>query len=61
MIKVKSLEIREIEYSYDKRSREYIELTKKLAEAGKIMGIVLLDHVIIGYDRNYGFKECGIL
>jgi len=42
-------------------SREDIEITKKLAEAGKIIGIELLDHVIIGHDRNYGFKECGQL
>ena len=42
-------------------SREDIEITKKLAEAGKMIGIELLDHVIIGHDRNYGFKESGIL
>ncbi|CAG0940330.1 hypothetical protein BROC_00987 [Candidatus Brocadiaceae bacterium] len=42
-------------------SREDIELTKRLSEAGKIIGIELLDHVIIGHDRNYGFKECGQL
>jgi DNA repair protein RadC len=42
-------------------SREDIEITKKLSEAGKIIGITLLDHVIIGYDRNYGFKESGQL
>lgn len=42
-------------------SREDIEITKKLAEAGKMMGIELLDHVIIGHDRNYGFKETGML
>ncbi len=42
-------------------SREDIEITKKLAEAGKMMGIELLDHVIIGHDRNYGFKEMGLL
>ncbi len=42
-------------------SREDMEITKKLAEAGKMMGIELLDHVIIGYDRNYGFKESGML
>ncbi len=46
--------------SYDPSpSREDIEITKKLSEAGKMMGIELLDHVIIGYDRNYGFKESG--
>ena len=42
-------------------SREDIELTKKLAEAGKMIGIELLDHVILGQDRNYGFKENGLL
>ena len=40
-------------------SREDIEITKKLYEAGKM--IELLDHVIIGYDRYYGFKESGQL
>jgi DNA repair protein RadC len=42
-------------------SREDIEITKKLAEAGKMIGIELLDHVILGHDRNYGFKESGML
>jgi DNA repair protein RadC len=42
-------------------SREDIEITKKIYEAGKMMGIEVLDHVIIGYDRNYGFKESGQL
>ena len=42
-------------------SREDIEITKKLCEAGKMMGIEVLDHVIIGYDRNYGFKESGLI
>ena len=42
-------------------SREDIEITKKLCEAGKMIGIEVLDHVIIGYDRNYGFKESGQL
>jgi DNA repair protein RadC len=42
-------------------SREDVEQTKKLIEAGKMMGIKLLDHVIIGYDRNYGFKENGLI
>jgi DNA repair protein RadC len=42
-------------------SREDIEITIKLSEAGKMMGIELLDHVIIGYDKNYGFKESGQL
>jgi len=42
-------------------SREDIEITKNLSEAGKMMGIELLDHVIIGYDKNYGFKESGLI
>ena len=42
-------------------SREDIEITKKLAEAGKMIGIELLDHVILGQDKNYGFKESGML
>ncbi len=42
-------------------SREDIELTKKLVESGKMIGIEILDHVIIGYDKNYGFRESGVL
>ena len=42
-------------------SREDIELTKKLVESGKIMGIDVLDHVIIGHDSCYGFQEMGLL
>nr|WP_017726789.1 DNA repair protein RadC [Halalkalibacterium ligniniphilum] len=42
-------------------SREDIEVTKRLCEAGKIIGIELLDHVIIG-DRKYiSLKEKGYL
>ncbi len=40
-------------------SREDIEITKKLAETGKIMGIDLLDHVIIGDGRHFSLKEAG--
>ncbi len=42
-------------------SREDIEITKKLVESGKMIGIEILDHVIIGFDKNYGFRESGIL
>ncbi len=46
--------------SYDPTpSREDIEITKKLAETGKIMGIDLLDHVIIGDCRHFSMKEGG--
>lgn len=42
-------------------SQEDIHVTKRLVEAGKIMGIELLDHLIIG-DRKYtSLKEKGYL
>ena len=40
-------------------SREDIDITKKLVETGKIMGIDLLDHVIIGDGRHFSMKEAG--
>ena len=40
-------------------SREDIDITKKLVETGKIMGIDLLDHVIIGDGRHISMKEAG--
>ena len=40
-------------------SREDIEITKKLVETGKIIGIDLLDHVIIGDGRHFSMKEAG--
>lgn len=38
-------------------SREDQELTKRLVEAGKLIGIHILDHIVIGDDRYYSFKE----
>lgn len=40
-------------------SREDIEITRKLVETGKIIGIDLLDHVIIGDGRHFSMKEAG--
>lgn len=42
-------------------SKEDIEVTKRVAEAGKLLGIDLLDHVIIGDPSYYSMKEEGIL
>ncbi|MGD9678914.1 MAG: RadC family protein [Vulcanibacillus sp.] len=42
-------------------SHEDIVLTNRLDEAGKIIGIKLLDHLIIGYSNFYSFKEEGLL
>ncbi|HIS28876.1 MAG TPA: DNA repair protein RadC [Candidatus Avamphibacillus intestinigallinarum] len=46
--------------SYDPTpSQEDIQVTRRLVEAGKMMGIELLDHLIIG-DRKYiSLKEKG--
>lgn len=40
-------------------SREDIEVTKRLAECGKILGIDLLDHLIIGENKFVSLKEKG--
>lgn len=42
-------------------SSEDVETTKRLVEAGNILGIKVLDHVIISQDRYYSFKEAGLL
>ncbi|MDV2684900.1 DNA repair protein RadC [Alkalihalophilus lindianensis] len=40
-------------------SREDIEVTKRLNEAGKVLGVELLDHVIIGDRQFISLKEQG--
>ena len=42
-------------------SKDDIAITKRLEEAGKIIGIKLLDHLIIGDERFTSLKERGIL
>ncbi|MDW0118104.1 DNA repair protein RadC [Sporosarcina thermotolerans] len=42
-------------------SPEDIEVTKRLVEAGSIMGIELLDHIIIGDHRFISLKEKGFM
>ncbi|MBU8730408.1 DNA repair protein RadC [Cytobacillus oceanisediminis] len=42
-------------------SREDIEVTKRLAESGKIIGIEVLDHLIIGENKFVSLKEKGYL
>lgn len=42
-------------------SQEDIEVTKRLAEAGSIIGIELMDHLIIGEDTFISLKEKGYL
>ena len=40
-------------------SPEDIDVTERLAEVGKIVGIELLDHIIIGDDKYISLKERG--
>jgi len=42
-------------------SRDDIEITKRLVEAGKIMGIEILDHIIVGEDSYVSLKERGVM
>lgn len=42
-------------------SPEDIEVTKRLAEAGEIIGIELLDHLVVGDDSFVSLKEKGYM
>ncbi|MPW24841.1 DNA repair protein RadC [Alkalibaculum sp. M08DMB] len=42
-------------------SEEDKRITNRLLDAGEIIGIKLLDHLIIGYDNYVSFKELGLL
>ena len=42
-------------------SKEDIDITLRLKECGKIMGIGLLDHIIIGNNKYVSLKEKGII
>ena len=42
-------------------SAEDVDVTKRLLEAGKLMGIELLDHVIIGDHQFISLKEKGYM
>ena len=42
-------------------SSDDINSTKRIADAGNLIGVKLMDHVIIGNDRHYSMKEAGAL
>lgn len=44
-------------------SRADIQVTRQLREAGKAMGITLIDHIIVGdpYSEIYSFNEAGLV
>jgi DNA repair protein RadC len=42
-------------------SPDDLDLTRRLAVAGDVLGVPMLDHIIIGDGRYYSFKEAGCL
>ena len=38
-----------------------VQTTKTLAEAGRILQIEVVDHIIVGHDRHCSFRETGLL
>ncbi len=42
-------------------SRNDLEVTKNIKESGKILGIPLLDHIILGYNSFVSFKADGLM
>jgi DNA repair protein RadC len=42
-------------------SREDVDITRRLIEAGKLMGIEVLDHVVIGENTYCSLKEKGLI
>ena len=42
-------------------SPEDVELTRKLVEAGRVMDVAVLDHVVIGDGRFVSLKERGVM
>lgn len=42
-------------------SREDRECTLRLCQAGKILGIRCLDHIVLGFDDYYSFADAGML
>ena len=42
-------------------SNEDLNTTSKLKEAGQLMGVILVDHLIVTKNEYYSFKESGFL
>jgi DNA repair protein RadC len=42
-------------------SDDDLKITKKLVDSGKILGIEVLDHIVIGKNNFYSFKERGLI
>lgn len=44
-----------------KPSKADVEMTRHIAEIGKLLGIVLHDHIVVGEKGHYSFKSNGLL
>jgi DNA repair protein RadC len=42
-------------------SEDDLKMTRKLVESGKIIGIEVIDHIIIGKNNHYSFRERGLI
>lgn len=42
-------------------SREDRDCTQRLIQAGQILGIRVLDHIVVGYDDYYSFADAGLV
>ena len=42
-------------------SADDVQLTRRLVDAGTLLGVDVLDHIIIGDGRYYSFRELGRL
>lgn len=42
-------------------SAEDIQITRRIKQAGELLGIPLLDHIIIAREGHYSFQESGLL
>ena len=42
-------------------SLDDVQLTRRLVDAGALLGVDVLDHIIVGDGRYYSFKEAGRL
>ena len=42
-------------------SPDDLAVTRRLAAAGEVLDIPLLDHIIVGDGRYYSFKEAGVM
>jgi DNA repair protein RadC len=42
-------------------SEDDLEITKRLVESGKILGIEVIDHIIVARDNFFSFKEKGLI